>query len=609
MAALVGLLIVAAQLTASQAIATGTNVIVWDTGADFGNTIDLQNRTSWVAIPSEMFAFEKDPAKAASDPGYYGRQYAFKGDPVIENANYVAVFWSEKGRVVVYSKANAGLRDRSSVEQKVLEFAPMPSPGTEDGKIWRYHIRRNAADEAVIEIYFSHLGETTAIFSFGRNEIIEIKPSPGMGGFHVVSPIAYAVVPGFIGDDLIFGPTECAAATTNILCLPSERVLVGLLRGEGHEVVMTWPKEGLIPKLRTSAEAEGKRTIQSIDFENLGQSLYFAVLSAPGIWHREELKPAFLEKDSPLSWTKPFAAKWKTQLLESGVKTTFAFRESKGEIWRGVPGSYVYPAWIEGEKAFFHLSKKVPPKGESLIYFLEAQDTPLAVTTPVDVVRETLGRTMSESILDPLGRTLRTHHRRGGDGVHRCCTCGCTEAIQAVFEAGQETTRKEEIKEALADMTYFVQSHLARINEYRGFASEMTRMLQSAAASGPGLKLFAEGLQHIVEQIPQEYEVQKENMKSLEHAADLTRQTMALTDKSSTNNLAAYMELLKAWRAMGGAQDSLVAQCHMITRKVFQEAGYDCVNDPEAAIVAQEVRARCRQALRNPDGYEIWADY
>ena len=61
-AALVGLLIVAAQLTASQAIATGTNVIVWDTGADFGNTIDLQNRTSWVAIPSEMFAFEKDPA-------------------------------------------------------------------------------------------------------------------------------------------------------------------------------------------------------------------------------------------------------------------------------------------------------------------------------------------------------------------------------------------------------------------------------------------------------------------------------------------------------------------------------------------------------------------
>jgi len=71
----------------------------------------------------------------------------------------------------------------------------------------------------------------------------------------------------------------------------------------------------------------------------------------------------------------------------------------------------------------------------------------------------------------------------------------------------------------------------------------------------------------------------------------------------------AYMELLKAWRAMGGAQDYVVASCHTITRKLFQEAGYACVDDPKAVAVAHEVRARCRQALRNPDGYEIWADY
>jgi hypothetical protein len=60
---------------------------------------------------------------------------------------------------------------------------------------------------------------------------------------------------------------------------------------------------------------------------------------------------------------------------------------------------------------------------------------------------------------------------------------------------------------------------------------------------------------------------------------------------------------------MGGAQDYVVAQCHTITRKLFQEAGYGCANDVNAAAVAQEVRARCRQVLRNPDGYEIWADY
>jgi hypothetical protein len=137
----------------------------------------------------------------------------------------------------------------------------------------------------------------------------------------------------------------------------------------------------------------------------------------------------------------------------------------------------------------------------------------------------------------------------------------------------------------------------------------MSRFLQKTIAASPQLKFFTEPLLQTVQQIPHEYEVQKDNMKSLDHAADLTRQTMALTDSHTANNLAAYMELLKAWRAMGGAQDSLVAQCHMITRKLAQEAGYGCVNDPGAATVAQEVRARCRQMLRNPDGYEIWADY
>jgi hypothetical protein len=60
---------------------------------------------------------------------------------------------------------------------------------------------------------------------------------------------------------------------------------------------------------------------------------------------------------------------------------------------------------------------------------------------------------------------------------------------------------------------------------------------------------------------------------------------------------------------MGGAQDELVGKYHSITRKLFQEAGYGCVNQPKAVDIAEQVRARCRKCLRNPDGYEIWADY
>jgi hypothetical protein len=374
-------------------------------------------------------------------------------------------------------------------------------------------------------------------------------------------------------------------------------------------LVMTWPKAHQQMKLRLSKEQPTNGLIESIDFNNDGQSVYLATLRAPGIWHKEESTPAYLEKEVMSQWRRPFPAKWKTQLSEGGVTTTFTFRESKGQVWRGVSGSYDYPVWFNGDEAFYHFSKKVPPNGSSILYFVEGQDTPLSISTPVEILKATLGRQACEPILDTAGRKLRTHHRRGGDGVHRACTCGCTEAIQAIFEAREEVAKKEAVKEALADMTFFVEQHLERIEEYRRFAGDMIQFLRAKAAAAPELKPFIEGLEETVQLIPQEYSVQKENMKSLEHAGELTRQTMALTGDHSTNNLKIYMELLKAWRAMGGAQDYVVAQYHSLTRRLFQQAGYGCVNEPKAVAVAEEVRARCRQALRNPDGYEIWADY
>ena len=415
-----------------------------------------------------------------------------------------------------------------------------------------------------------------------------------MKGVGLEGPIEYGVAPGFIGDDLIYGATDYPSAST--ICIPAEHVFVGLLSGENAGLVVTWPRATLPLRMTLRNGPQGKRSIESIDFDNSGQSIYLAPLTAPGIWHKETLTPSYLEKDVRIDWKRPFPAKWKTQLYEADVKTTFAFRESKGQIWRGVPGSYDYPVWFDGDDAYYHLGKKVPPKGESLIYFLEGQDTPLSFRTPVDMMKATLGRAMCDPILDIAGRKLRTHHRRGGDGVHRACTCGCTEAIQAVFEKGEEGARKNYIREALDDMKYFVHCHVARIDEYRHFAEDLIKYLQAQGSASPELKPFLDGLEQIAQQIPQEYEVQKENMRSPGYADELTRNTLALASRNDTNNLTAYMELLKAWRAMGGAQDYVVAQCHMITRKLCQQAGYGCADQPNAVDVAREIRSRCRQA-------------
>jgi hypothetical protein len=158
-------------------------------------------------------------------------------------------------------------------------------------------------------------------------------------------------------------------------------------------------------------------------------------------------------------------------------------------------------------------------------------------------------------------------------------------------------------------MIYFVHCHVERINEYRQFADGLLKWIEQKKESCPDLKAFLESIEEIARQIPESYEVQKENMKTFGYADELSGKTIALTAKKDPNNLTAYMELLKAWRAMGGAQDYVVAKCHVITRSLSQAAGYDCATLPGAVPLAEEIRARCRQTLRNPDGYEIWADY
>jgi hypothetical protein len=583
------------------------NVMLWDTGTPFSTEASVEDRAAWRAVPTDLFLLEADPSKARSDPGYYGREYSFKGDAVVETPKLLAAFWSAKGQVVFYSKPTgsepAGTNAVLGSKLFELVLSQNKDPGFDTPEIIR-----NGDDEVALKISRQSAADVSAVVDFGSTEIVSVNPSSALKSMSLLGAFDSGVAPAFIGDDLIFpGETQNSGDTLHV---PAENFFLGLLRGEAAELVMTWPKGKQQLRLRLAEGQPGAaRQIQTIDFDNDGQSLFLAPLVAPGIWHKQVLSPSYLEKDVTIDWKRPFPARWKTQLFEETLKTTFAFRQTKGDIWRGVPGSYNYPVWFEGDQAFYHLSKKVPPKGESLIYCLEGQGTPLSVSTPADILKATLGRPAADDILDVGGRKLRTHHRRGAAGVHRACTCGCTEAIQAIFETRDEVSRKDEIKGDLEDMMYFVHHHVDRINEYRRFADDLSRFLQASKDSSAELGAYVDSLAEIIQQIPQEYKVQQENMKSFAYADNLLKRTMLLTETKNTNNLPAYMDLLKQWRGMGGAQDYVLAQCHTITRRLTQAAGYGCVSLPGAVPLAREIRARARQCLRNPDGYEIWADY
>jgi hypothetical protein len=576
------------------------NVILWDTQSPLVNTVDVRNKADWKIVPANLLMLELKPSAAVSDPAYFGREYFFKGDAVIENKHLTAVFFSKEGNLLVYSKTNPTL--------KTVEFTPLRLKAEPAG-ISRCSILYHTDDQLVLEVSFSGKGVKdvcSAIFSFDKSQIIEIKPAENMKGISLLSPIEYGVVPDFIADDLIYDPQQYPSE--KMLNIPSENIFLGLLRGRNSMLVATWPNGNRQTRLVLDNNKQN-RLIESLDLDNDSQSIYLALLDAPGIWHKENLKPTYLEKDVLISWKRPFAAKWTTQLYEAKVKTTFTFKESRQSIWRGITGRYNYPVWFDGEKTFLRLGKKIPPKEYSLIYCLERDGTPPSISTPVDIIKATLGRQTSDIILDLPGRKLRTHHRRGAVGVRRAATCGCTEAILPVFEARQEVAKREYVEGAVDDMVYFVTRHVERINEYMVFANNMTKYLDEIGKSNADLKPFIDDMKKIVLQIPQEYTRQKENMKDLKYAAELARKTKALTKKKSPQNLSAYKELGEKWRAMGGSQDSVIAKCHTITRKLAQEAGYKCVDQPRAVEIARRIRKRCRQCLRNPDGYEIWPNY
>ncbi len=251
-------------------VAHAASVVLWDTGAPLTRTGVPASRTGWKALPTELFAFEAEPAKVASDPGYSGREYAFKSDVVVENQSLVAVSSVARGSVGIYAKGGRLIAEAVPIAPSAIRCVA---------------IVRNAGDEVVLKVSYSGAGES-AVFSFGRSDIVEMKPTCKLKGLRLLSPMQYGVLPAFIGDDLIYDPA--AFPEVKSLAVPSENLFLGLQPGGDRVLVVTWPKGRQQVQLGLSGAAD-KRRIESLDIQGDGQSFFLASLAAPGIWHREQL--------------------------------------------------------------------------------------------------------------------------------------------------------------------------------------------------------------------------------------------------------------------------------------------------------------------------------
>ncbi|MBT4482689.1 MAG: hypothetical protein HOC71_03315 [Candidatus Latescibacteria bacterium] len=584
------------------------NIQIWDTLSPFQNQIDLNHKTGWKAVPVGNVD-----------------AYSPKGDIIIENEFITAVFSSKSGKVIIYSnycesllQLHRGYLKIRESGKKRMELIPLQFKGKEVSMA-SCKIFSKTANEATVEVNYSvkEAGRNlTAIFSFNKKQIIEVQPTENMKGMSFSSLIEFAIVPNFISDDLIFDPRNYSSNET--LEIPSENIFSGLLRGKDSMLIITWPEGKQEIKLITDNENEKGPLFGSVDFKNDGKSFYLAILDAPRIWHKEEIKPSYLEKDIAVRWNRPFHAKWITQLYEDGIKTTFPFIRPETPYFRGEAffrsglGTYTYPLWFKsehlGERPYYRLGKKIPPKGDSIIYFLEGRDNiPVPVSSPVDILKQTLDNQTCEDILDSEGRLTRSLRRPGV--ICNSATCHVTGRLKSIFQAGRESEEEEIIIEGIKDLLDFVEKENERGLEYQNFAQKMVKYLALMKRDKPGLKTFLDKMESITKEIITVYDNEKENLKNLEYAGELARETEALIHKKSPDNFEAFMKLTEKWTGMGGAIDDLNRKHHTLTRKLFQEAGYSCVTQHENVKIAEEIRTRAIKCLRRPNRYEIWTNY
>src|SRR5215471_3972222 len=164
----------------------GPNPVLWDTSTRFSDTVTIDDRAAWKIVPGDLLSLEANPPKASSDPGYYGREYVFKGDAVIESEHLLAVFWAAKGCVVIYSKPQAAdsaalTSSDSNALTRVFEILPLP---TKSGPltIGRVEIIRNGSDQVVLQVAFGEAPNVSAVLAFGDDEIVDVKPSAALTG-------------------------------------------------------------------------------------------------------------------------------------------------------------------------------------------------------------------------------------------------------------------------------------------------------------------------------------------------------------------------------------------------------------------------------------------
>lgn len=519
-------------------------------------------------------------------------------EPVIK----IEDLWASEGTVIVEGQDwNARLTREAesfmvSSGTAQIHIAQGQQPGDESIALFSSRAAEQEDDGSVtLSLGFrSDRRSADAKLNLRADGTLQIVPGPGTSELTFSGDIAYGVLPGLYLEDVIFDPAAYAPGA--VVHVPSESLFWVLLGEREGILVLAWPN--------------GEQTIRLVKggggfnrFEILmdEKPVYLKLLAAPGIWHREQLKLNYLEKDVQLGWQRPFDGQWKTQLLVNKVPTTWIFDRRSMRMWIPMLGFFRYPVWFEGPSTMLHMSKKIPPKGHCFIYPLDGHPK-----TPLKFLEHTPVAAMIKQKMQRI-RVDKEHSDRATNVgyVH----CWGTSIIQrTIYKNGLQSREKEFLAEHIDYCVDYVRRIQMQSLEYYAFIQSMRAQLDTWIKESPadsGALEFLEKMKAAVDRVEDMYHSRVERggrktpQEHMKYAADLGQTLKQLILDPGRESFPQAKFILDSFNALSAATDEDVPAGFGITiREMFQEAGSACTDRSEAVKYAEEIRRRIWQKTK-----------
>jgi len=518
-------------------------------------------------------------------------KWAQNGEVSIEGAGWSASF--RKGEVGVLFES----------DNQLVRIVPFDDEGSEpDGTMSCGVARTNSSDQTEVKAIFS-AGEKrlASTFYFANEGTLRIKPAEATHGVYVRTPVEVGVLPGLQLEDILYRPENYPGLSE--VHVPAENWFAGLLQGNNGMVAFAWPEGG--QRLSLVRAADGAAPVfETVKLVLEGKDLYLELLAAPAIWHSEKLQADYLEKDREMDWRRPFTATYKTQLLlrgETTIPRTFVFRKKPNRQYLPEVGDCAWPVWFEGNRAYMRLSKKIPPRGEAIIYPMED-----AQKTLMGFIRRT---PLADAIVQRNERAELPYGPRSAANVG-FVACGGTQIMRkTIFAGGGQQREKEfltEYADFLADYVAIVQKRHAGffsfIEETREKLTEWTEQQGDNPEVRAYLERMVEQADRTERDLSTKMELYGESTPEA-HIARADRVTQRLKELLDTPGPEVYPEceeIIDTCNVLAWAHaESTGMRFSMLAREWAQKAASACADNSEALEYAQTIRAEIRDALNS----------